>query len=58
LLFKKGYTISLVLILAIIGVACGAFYLVNNPSDYVSLSPRDTDGLHLECVNICGWVAE
>lgn len=56
-LSRTGYTISLILILAIIGVACGAFYLMNGPSDYVSLSPEDVDGLHLECVNICGDVA-
>ncbi len=57
-LSRTGYTISLILILIIIGVASGAFYLMNGETESAYLSPEETDGLHLECVNICGVVAE
>lgn len=57
MIFRRGYTVSFVLIILIIGVACGAFYLKNKSSNYVSLSPESNDGLHLECMNLCGDVS-
>ena len=56
-LSRAGYTISLILILIIIGAASGAFYMINKDSESTYLSPEEMDGLHLECVNICGIVA-
>ncbi|MEK6894598.1 MAG: hypothetical protein AABX10_03995 [Nanoarchaeota archaeon] len=53
-LSRTGYTISLILILIIIGVACAAFYFkYDSSSATVNLSPEETDGVHLECVDIC-----
>jgi hypothetical protein len=59
MVFRKGYAVSFVLIVLIIAVSCVGFYLRydNSQKDSVSLSPQDKDGLHLECVNVCGYVA-
>jgi hypothetical protein len=53
---KRGSALALVISLAIIVLACAIFYFTNdqNTPNTISLSPEEHDGLHLECVNICG----
>lgn len=56
---RGGYTVSLVVILIIILAACVAFYTTHDSSNQtVNFSPEDNDGVHLECSNICGIIAE
>lgn len=55
MVFRRGYTVSFVLILLIIVGASGVFYFTSSPKSVVSLSPEN-DGLHLECMNDCGNV--
>lgn len=54
---RSGYTISLIAILVIIVVACAAFYMTHDSSkEAINFSPEENDGLHLECMNVCGIV--
>lgn len=52
-LHRNGYTVSLIVIIIIIVAASVGFYLTYDSSTNVNLSPGLTDGVHLECVDIC-----
>lgn len=40
-MYRRGTALSFVMMVSIILVACGLFYLTNNPSEFISFSPGD-----------------